>query len=312
MKVILKLVFQVVFCFSFLIPCKAQHLNFNVYYVIDDNDDYVFYCNNTTGENQHLVVSFNKILGLRANTSLPYAANVGDGKRMLFKLQREGLESFKDFSFNYSIYAAKANPKIRNIKYALPIKAGKSVEVKELTELKELFDEKTVSDKLYGLAFMSSFNDTIYASRSGVVKEIEQYDSATGNSLIYNKRGNYIEIEHRDGTIATYSLFKNKSSFVKEGDDIVVGSPLAIVAGSNYDLGPHFVMTISYLKYKYDKNLDSDDWYTIGYVVPKFQTFRYNLTELQGNSIYTAVFDDELITQEMTRKQKKKYLKSKR
>lgn len=62
----------------------------------------------------------------------------------------------------------------------------------------------------------------------------------------------------------------------------------------------------------YDKSLNSKDRYTNEYLVPKFVTSENEAIQLTNGSTYQAVLNDELITQEMTKRQRKNYLKNKK
>lgn len=291
---------------------QGQNTGFRVFYEFDSNEDYVFYCENKTGADQHLVVSFSKILGLRADRPLPFDMNVGDGKRMLFKLKKEGMHSQKDFSYGYTIYEGKGNPKVKEVEYVVPVKPGNSTEIRHLSELREILGLESSSKEFFGLAFKANLNDTIYAMRSGKVKRIIDNREAAGSNLIYSAERNRIEITHPDGTVAKYFIYKSGSSLIEKGQEILAGTPLALVTGENYDIGAHFRVTISYLKYQYDKDLDYRQWYSFGYVIPKFRTSNNGLTVLGNGNEYQAEMNDDLITQEMNKRARKKYLKSKK
>ena len=274
--------------------------------------DYIIYANNPTGEDQHVVVIFTDIVGYRPNVPSPPAINIGTGRTKLFTLKRDELTSGASFQYEYYTFPGVANPKIKEVEYVLPIVAGKKVSVSKLTDARLKFGETTSENTYYGLAFKGEVGDTISAIRGGVVRKIVQNQETEGNNVVFSSTKNYMEVKHADGTVARYDIFQNESAMVAEGDVILAGDPLALFTGENYQMGPNFRLSIRYLTYTYTKALRSNEWYANHYLVPKFRTGKEGLKELEGNYTYLAVLNDDLVTQEMSRRQKKAYLKAKR
>ncbi|WP_341960922.1 peptidoglycan DD-metalloendopeptidase family protein [Pseudomonas sp. RC10] len=75
----------------------------------------------------------------------------------------------------------------------------------------------------------------IIAARSGTVIKTE--NSQTGRGA--NPSGNFVRILHDDGTMGVYLHLKQGSVSVKEGQRIVVGTPLGLSGNTGNSTGPH-------------------------------------------------------------------------
>ncbi|MFY0593970.1 peptidoglycan DD-metalloendopeptidase family protein [Roseivirga sp.] len=275
-------------------------------------EDYNIYANNPTGTDQHVVVVFMDLVGYTPSLGIPPAVNVEPGRSKIFEMKRDELTSEGTFQYQYYVYPGVANPDIKYVDYVLPVSAGNEVSVRKLTDARLSFGGSSAENVFYGLAFLGNEGDTIHAARGGVVQKIVQDQETEGENVVFSNVKNYMHIKHADGTIARYEVFKINSAQVKEGDEVLAGDPLALFTGENYQMGPNFRFSVRYLKFTYTKALRSNEWYSHHYLKPKFSTAKEGVKELQSNYTYTAVLNDELITQDMSRKQKKKYLKSKR
>lgn len=160
--------------------------------------------------------------------------------------------------------------------YALPVKSGKKINWQ--TDQRE--SRKTMQFRL-------NQRDTIYATRGGVACRLLHSE----HLLIY----------HADNTFAAYtSLLEN---FVQPGEVILTGQPIGL-AGSNG-------ISISY--FFLDKNKftgEKFNGYPYSHFTPMFRTTEGDM-KLEENTDYQAVTDDELIMQDMDKREKKKYLKNK-
>ncbi|RAU48603.1 MULTISPECIES: M23 family metallopeptidase [unclassified Pseudomonas] len=75
----------------------------------------------------------------------------------------------------------------------------------------------------------------IIAARSGTVIKTENNQSGRG----VNPSGNFVRILHDDGTMGVYLHLKQGSVSVKEGDRVVVGTPLGRSGNTGNSTGPH-------------------------------------------------------------------------
>ena len=75
----------------------------------------------------------------------------------------------------------------------------------------------------------------IIAARSGVVVKTENEQSAHGSDA----SGNFVRVQHDDGTQGVYLHLKQGSVSVRVGQRVGVGSPLALSGNTGNSSGPH-------------------------------------------------------------------------
>lgn len=160
--------------------------------------------------------------------------------------------------------------------YALPMKKGADVKWKlDKREPKRTF------------LFECASCDTVYASRAGVVCRINTDNSAV---LMY----------HQDHTFAGYMNLAG--SFVTAGQDVNVGDPIGI---ARYE-------GLSFTVFFLDKNLFEDGnklVHPYTHITPVFRTENGDM-RLEEDTEYKVVVDADLVTKEMSKLEKKRYLKS--
>ena len=156
-----------------------------------------------------------------------------------------------------------------------------------------------------GMLFRMDKGDTVYAARKGKVIRIEDnYDTSNHPELSFSSERNQMMVLHEDGTTAYYSGIEKEGFLVRQGDVVYPDTPIAIVGsfdGTNYG----FYFNVGY------PALTGEDDQPWGrrYYKPVFATEEGNNT-LKDNSINTAKVSDELITCEMSHREKKNYEKN--
>lgn len=75
----------------------------------------------------------------------------------------------------------------------------------------------------------------IIAARSGVVVKTENAQSGRGSDA----SGNFVRVQHDDGTQGVYLHLKQGSVSVRVGQRVAVGSPLALSGNTGNSSGPH-------------------------------------------------------------------------
>lgn len=93
-------------------------------------------------------------------------------------------------------------------------------------------------DSLYAVDFGLKIGTKIYASRGGIVINIKNDSSKSGNKK-YIKDANFITIKHNDGTYGKYVHLKKDSVIVKKGQYVKRGELLALSGNTGYTNGPH-------------------------------------------------------------------------
>jgi hypothetical protein len=209
-----------------------------------------------------------------------------------------------NFNYRYQHISGTSEVRIDPLAvYILPIKEGKSTRIGNVTSI-EKYLKKNDEEKVMGYSFETEPNDTIYAIRKGIVYGIEDGKEDYTNE-VYKRDQNKLSVYHKDGTIAQYVRIKKGSALVKNGDKIEAGQPLAL-ATSRVDGKAIFLIIFSYYDAKKSKELNKPFEFT--YYLPKFLTAESKLTDLSLGETYTSTHPIDMITLEMTKREKKKYL----
>jgi len=220
-----------------------------------------------------------------------------------FKTARPGKSELLRVNFSqqisYSIYryasyrgAIDKKPNI-DFAYCLPTAKGDS-----------LIMYANVFSNDYQMVF-TFHSDTIYASRDGIVCNDDFTDfTAKGyqhfsNSQILKK----ITIYHNDGTFGEYVFVGQQ--LVSHGNKIKMGQPVAVLSKNNRN--------VSFAVYFLDKNKIKK--VSIGnkhtHFRPFFQTLDEGKVRLEEGKIYFCVLDNDMLQQDMSRRQLKKYTTNK-
>jgi len=271
------------------------------------NDDrYEFSASNTSSRVISVVVFFPKLQYLRSTSRLPYVGAVQPGRTRLFELQQDGAGT-PDFSYSYWSYYGLANPKVKDVLYSMPFQTARKVKVGPVIQSKEMLGKEGNEDYWF-YAFRLKEDETITAARGGRIERIVKDNQGDDASLTFSRKRNRIEIRHKDGTLGIYENFKNGSSKVNKGQDVLAGEPLASAHKDAETGRAALLFGVTYLQIKVVNQNDPKSWSKTKYVLPKFKSTsgdKYiNFKEMQ-----TSYIDEELITQEMSKREKKKYLK---
>ena len=162
--------------------------------------------------------------------------------------------------------------------YALPVKHGKETS----------WRTDSLENHLT-LNFSIPEGDTVYATRGGVVCKAGD----EGQVLVY----------HDDCTFAAYLMLEGK--LVNPGDEIHGGEPIGVASSEGVSISFYYLDKAQFRRS--EKVAD----YPYAHFVPVFRTGEGDVKPEEGKTYY-AVTDDELITQEMGKREKREYLKDKK
>lgn len=204
--------------------------------------------------------------------------NLTPGKNTVFKIEKnsQAENPFKSPS-SYRYYRGKFPKNFQiNTLYALPVKDGQKTGWQ--TDPRE--PVKTLN-------FRIKEGDTIYATRSGIA-----CTTANAQQLL---------IYHPDQTFAAYLVMSK--NFIQPGEEVQVGQPVGKAGLSRVSISFFF---LDENKFKGGES----SGYPYSHFIPVFRT-TVGDTKLKEKTIYQAVVDDELIMQDMSKRDKKKYMKQK-
>lgn len=220
------------------------------------------------------------------------------------------------YSLKYSAVMGIPNPKVDSLfQYTLPFKIGKKVKIYEAGNIGEKYfgSEKPANWKSYVVHFKSP--DTIYTMRKGiVVKLVNEYDEDASITKHYTSKRNSIIIEHEDGTFAEYKGFKKNSFKVKLGQIVYPQTQLGIVELFNklennyrFDFSIYYLFNLKSIGNN-EKQTFKNNGGRYKFLTPQFLTSE-GLIVVESKKEYAASFNEAILLQEMTRSEKKKYLK---
>ena len=91
----------------------------------------------------------------------------------------------------------------------------------------------------YAVDFAMKIGTKIYAARDGIVVGIKDDSTKVGFSQEFAKDGNFISIEHKDATFATYYHLKKNGVRVRVGQSVKRGDYIGNSGNTGYSSGPH-------------------------------------------------------------------------
>lgn len=123
-----------------------------------------------------------------------------------------------------------------------------------------------------------------------------------------------IQIQHKDGTTASYQNFQNGGVFPKSGDKVFAGQAIGIIGGENYNFGSHLSFSVFYYEYyaKTSNGKETGEYYNNAYVPVNFHSIDGVLDFEQNNIEIESVHEESIITYEMSKREKKKWNKAKK
>lgn len=195
--------------------------------------------------------------------------------------------------FNYQIYRGNIHDKVNpNFIYALPIKEADSLRFSP--SKKQIFESRLT---------IKSSCDTIFACREGRVCDNDLTDTSAYGSKVKER----IIIIHKDGSFGEYGHYTKRLVF--PGQYVKIGQPIAISAPSDKGF-----IRVSFSVYFLDKNKVNDPESALKHsgIIPIFHTANQGNTKLEENTTYIGTtLSDEVIMQDMSKKEQQKYLKQK-
>ena len=304
------LLFCVVYVFS-RFSLKAQDVKVS-YEAMGKN--YILKAENSSFYPYTIQIVFTKLTGASGmTTDVPYISVAGNGISRLLTLKREVEEVPVGFAYPSRSYRGNwKTDSDSSFVYLPPVAPGKKVDIHILTSLEDFFQRDRKGKKVTGLAFRMNEGDTVYAMRGGLVCDVHQYQASEAEkpgSRVYARTENYVVVYHKDGSFATYKLFKNEGVFVEPGENIEAGEPIGVIGGNNYRQGAHLRLQMS------GCFGDSDKDYAIeGRAYHSFiPIIAVNESETCKPDGQTAQFESshpaDLIMKEMSKREKKQYLK---
>ncbi len=274
------------------------------------DDGYDLYADNRTAGTITILVDFTSLQNYRVTTGEPYLFSVPPGRRRICSLEKIRDDSYSTFRYTYRYNKGCMRVAVdEEVKYLLPVAAGKRTRFSKLAYLNKEYGEELTPENWNGGSFSLEEGDTVYAMRRGKVVEIEE--SKKGNvaaNYTFAREVNYVIIEHEDCSMARYSVLAMDQVFPQAGDIVEAGDPIALAGGTGFSSGHH----VRILVYSLDADKfvngtdDSPPWI---YMPLRFVTVESEDTFLKHGAVYTCNKPENVIFQEMSKRDIKRYKK---
>lgn len=254
---------------------------------------------NNTSDYYTVIVSFTKLSGLKASVPLPGVVEVGPNvSKVAITLSKVGLGQ-PDFSYSYRYYKGCYDPEPDDeVAYALPISRDKKVKPRKINYIFSAMTEKENPENWNGVKFIMDPGDTIFATRRGMVQKVED-NSDLNRMIVFNG----------DCTYTKYENFKSGTILVKVNETVNVGDALGIVSEAK----PQEVSGVYVLSYTFsvkDMLARGEEKLSSTYFPIKWMTEEGLIEDWDYTAEYTSKVTDEIIMQEMTKKERKRWLKN--
>ena len=284
----------------FLMPIwvVAQNSPVTITYERSGKGEVTFYADNISYTPYTVALTFTRLSGTLSlqEGDTHKATAFSRRKTRLLTLKPVTENAGIGFSYRFNITKGDWHAKTdTNFVYLFPLTEGKRVRMNHMVSLEKVLGSDDKS-RLTGISFQTADGDTIVAARRGIVPEVQDNSASEAEHKSFSAKENFVEICQDDGTFARYILFRDNGIFVSPGDQVIPGQPLGIIGGSNYERGSHLRFSI------YCPDMHKFTFVPCFYLSPG-KTGKPAVGEL-----YVSEHPQEIIMQEMSKKEKKKYM----
>lgn len=227
--------------------------------------------------------------------------------KQLLTLRPVDVEQGIGYRFAYSSVWGRINPPVdTTFVYRMPVAVRKPILVDRGYNVMQYGRARSEREQLCTY-FETQKGDTIYAMRRGVVTEVEIIERDPDAPVVeFTTETSSVQVEHPDGSMGLYMPLDSKQIFIKLGDQVLPGTPLAL-AGS-YDGERYAVGAMNFWWQEY-REKDGRTALISRSFFPKFATDNGPMHLVHG--IFTPSCDDALVMHEMSKKERKVWLGSK-
>lgn len=121
-----------------------------------------------------------------------------------------------------------------SISYCLPYSKHNTILLSQAENGKTHID-----DHRFAYDFVMPVGSPVHASRDGVIRVIVDTFRDKAQTEEYKSQGNYILIEHSDGSLAIYAHLDRKGNSVEKSQKVKVGQLIAYSGNTGFTSGPH-------------------------------------------------------------------------
>lgn len=271
--------------------------------------EYTFKATNPNLCDYTVRVEVSELSGLTSTSILPYVGTVRPGSTNLFTLKPPTPTSTGGtFRYSYTFLRGRmlrSEPK--PFVYLLPVSPGKPCLVHETQYVGTALGLKGEPlSKFYSLSIQMKPGDSVFAARRGVVTSRVDGITHTQKDLLYVREVNQVDVFHNDGTFGRYARLKAGSMQVQEGDQIETGQFIGLVS-DELSQKPYLFFSVYYLP---SFELQLQPSYRYVHIKPRFSALNQEAGDfLLPGKTYEATRPMEFVTQEMSKREIKRYFK---
>ena len=276
-------------------------------YIINNDKSVSFNYKKNRPGSYFLILEFNSLNNTRANT---FKRVINSPSGSLTKLKPTNPDEGIGFRYSVKYYKGNLNSKIQyDYPYILPFDKGKTNFANELYSLENTYLKKDLPKNWKSYSFEFENSEIIRAIRKGIVVEvINKFKSKSDKVYSYYSEKNSIEIEHKDGSIASYKGFGDNQINVKIGQLVFPQTKLGELA--KYDAREKYRLYLSLYSFKTieGKSLNNIKFsdIEINYITPKFY-INGDIKELKNRERFEVDYNEDVLFNEMRRREIKKY-----
>lgn len=261
--------------------------------------DCIFSAHNNSTTPVFLKIDFADLENTTFNEPLPYIKKLEPGFNSLFTLERDLDADIP--RFNYQLKSYRSNPAADvnlDFPYLIPLTPGSKANVFDVKSIAGFWGNKEPKSWV-AIGFMVKPKDAVYASRQGEIVEIVRNDREGDSENWYHTWTNSITLLQPDGTLICYKNVIDKNKKLKLNQKIYAGQLLGEVAPNSEEL----------ILLMYQNSLSSTD---LVFIIPQFLTELDKIEIVNPAMNIKVIHPTEIRGLEMTRKEKKKILGSKK
>ncbi len=177
---------------------------------INKGDEIDFFCLNKSQYPYQLEIIFSGVENLNGPRSQKNIVYPGRQRLLSLRIQNPNSPHTYEYTFSYAIGNPK-NVADLTFPYLIPCIPGKQVKVNNNS----------------GDQIILASGDTIVSMRKGIVTATPHTNHEADRLFT-----NTIEVLHDDGTVAVYRMLTDSKPFIKEGERVYSGQPIARMIGS--------------------------------------------------------------------------------
>ena len=288
------------FCFFFLFSIRMQ-AQVTIESERDKENNVNLFATNTAEISYSVLLNFSDLQNMTTPGGGKTVVLANPGRSKIATLRPTLAGQGSNYRYSYSYAKGNVYAKSKNLPaYLIPVPEGTMLEVVLINPL----GEENEANSYRGVSFSLEETTPILAPRKGVVVSMRMDAEAKGENLSFTTEENFIELYHLDGTFTKITVLKAGSEQVKLGQQVFPGDTLALSAGENYAQGPHIRVTQT-------KTVLEDDQFFYR-TFPVSYMSDQGVLEIKEYATLKAVHPEELVTNEMSKRELKTYLEGKK